>query len=306
MVAYQSTPLGDAFVVSIIQNNQVIRECNESGKRTCRIPFESEYQIRIKSKSHLRAVVRVSIDGTPVLSGSKALVLDPYTQFTLERFVDLLTEGKRFKFMSVAVGAEIGEIQDPTSAENGLVRVQIYPEKVKAAPVVRRFMGSDTPPTTTSHPIGEDKGRNAMRSSKGNPISASSLSGTYCYSSSAVNSFSVVFERETLNSALVSDTGATAEGSVSRQEFTHTQQQFETEETPLTFDIWLKGSRDDQPAPSKKDVTVYLMPNGTYQVKLKGVLLSDVGSCELHDGWASIITQGGLIIKTENYEILSG
>ena len=45
MAAYQSQ-----FVASVICNNQPLREVNKNGRRTCIIPFDSEYKLRLKNQ----------------------------------------------------------------------------------------------------------------------------------------------------------------------------------------------------------------------------------------------------------------
>lgn len=119
MMAYQN-----GFVVSIIHNGHPVRETRgEDGLRTCVLPFGSEYKIRLKNTGLDRAKVTVLIDGTPVFSGDKTLLLGCNETVDLERFVSSLDKGRRFKF----VPSSHAEVQDPTSQDNGVIRVTFQP-----------------------------------------------------------------------------------------------------------------------------------------------------------------------------------
>lgn len=122
MMAYK-----DGFVVSIVKDNQNLRTINKNNKRTAIIPFGSEYKIRLINKNSVRCKAAVFIDGTDVLFGKK-VILNPYETFDLERFVDSLDSGKKFKFESVKRAMASGEIGDPDSPDNGCIKVDFYKE----------------------------------------------------------------------------------------------------------------------------------------------------------------------------------
>jgi len=94
----------NGFVASIILKNKPLREFKYGGKRTVKVPFGSEYIIRLKNKSKEPALVDVSIDGTDVLNGAE-LVLKAGETMDLERFVDDNSKGKKFKYISLEEGA---------------------------------------------------------------------------------------------------------------------------------------------------------------------------------------------------------
>lgn len=123
MSAFQSQ-----LVASVIYNNQPVRETNEGGRRTCYIPFNSEYRLKLKNTTGLRALAKVSIDGTPIISGDRKFLLHGYGEFEIERFVTDLNQGKKFKFISLEQGSATGELQDPSSPLNGLIRVEFFKE----------------------------------------------------------------------------------------------------------------------------------------------------------------------------------
>lgn len=210
-MAFDQTLTGDQFVVSIIQNDKPLREYNENNTRVCHVPFESEYKVRIKNKSFKRAMATISIDGTDAM-GSRKLILEPHQTIDVERFVENLGEGKKFKFVSLARGVLTGEIQDPTSSENGAIKVDIYPELVLQTYFSGYF------------------GNSSLR---GNSLSGSSWSVSNGYGSITCQSSPEPVER--------SLAGATAEGSVSTQQFSEGQS-FATVVTPLSFKILLRGS----------------------------------------------------------------
>jgi len=124
-MAYQQ-----GVVASIFINNKPVREFNFKGQRTCKIPFGSEYQIFIKNRTSSRGYVSIDIDGTDVL-GFKQLVMKPHDEIMLERFVDDLDRGKKFRFISLEEGMRTGEIQDPTNEDNGLITVTFYKEIIE-------------------------------------------------------------------------------------------------------------------------------------------------------------------------------
>lgn len=296
------------FVVSVIHNGKPVREFNESGNRTCRIPFNSEYKLRVKSKTWKKALVSISIDGTDVLTGGKQVILNPYQSVELERFVDDLNSGKKFKFISVEQGAKTGEVQDPTAEENGLIRVQIYPEI--DAPVVKVSDSRSVPsPMCDSGSIFRSKsvnsGYNPIPADKGtitscvNSAPAPAAASFYCGSMGATMDFC-----DTLERALHSDKGATAEGSHSSQQFQTTTVSWEVEKTPITFDIWLKGVRGELAHSEQADWLFITLKNGQHQVKLGGQLL-DVTSCRIANGSASVMTRSGLAIETKNYQLVA-
>lgn len=124
MMAYANN-----YVVSIIHNNRPIRETQHglSGMRVVTLPFNSEYKIRVKNNTQLRALVDVTIDGASVFINRQQLILEPQQSVDLERFVDSLTNGRRFKFVSQEVAMKEGHF-DPTTPDMGVVSVNFIPE----------------------------------------------------------------------------------------------------------------------------------------------------------------------------------
>ena len=120
------------FVVSIHDSgNNVLRE--NRGKEVF-LPFNSEYKIRLRNNHSRKAVAEVSIDGTSVL-GPNRIIVEANSFVDLERFcIDGdLKNGSRFKFVKAGPNNPHPDVQDPTSPDNGGVRVKFWleiPDKI--------------------------------------------------------------------------------------------------------------------------------------------------------------------------------
>lgn len=218
MAAYQNH-----FVVSVLHNNKPQREYSVGGKRVVHLPFGSEYKLRVKSRFERRALVSVEIDGTDVLNG-KRLVLDSKGQVDLERFVTDLTSGSKFKFMSLEEGMRTGQIQDPTSPENGKITVKIWRE----VEYFWTLLGTVTnrPTWTDSKPWIDTGYRGGCFSTNSiNHLEASCNSGGFVGSSTDFG-----------------NKGATVEGGRSDQQFQEVSS-FQTEASPIEIEIWIEGNK---------------------------------------------------------------
>lgn len=253
-------------VACVIVNGQVKREQNEGSERTVRIPFDSEYAIRIKNKTNYRSLVKVMIDGTIC---AERLLLRPQQSIDLERFVidGDLAKGKRFKF----VQAGNPNVQDPTAGENGLIQVIVEPEV--------QYSYAYNPPSTgwsiwnlinnggggtiygcTNGGAGAAGGNAGSGGAySGQPIGGSfmnvssngqaancSASGNLSVTNSANSVFTTTTGHLTSSiptaTALPKDLGATIEGSQSYQRFHETNEWFQTA-TPITIPIRLRGPK---------------------------------------------------------------
>lgn len=111
------------YVAVVMQNGKVQPE-NSDG--VCVLPFESEYQVRLKNKSRKRAIADIHIDGRLAVRG---VIIEPLGTIDLERFVDgfSLECGPRFKLVKVSDS----RVSQPGDSENGVINVNFYPEKDK-------------------------------------------------------------------------------------------------------------------------------------------------------------------------------
>lgn len=208
MMAFQRN-----FITCVLdQSNKPLREFGENGQRVAHLESGQEYKLRVKNKSEKRAYVRVNIDGTDVLTGNRSFVMKPYEELDLERFVDDLNTGKRFKFLSIEEGIKTNEIQDPSNPLNGRIRVSIWPElavpKINVPPWYGPFGINPTYSNSSS------SFSSSVRSCTNNTLTASAM-------------------------PLSTNAGATAEGSASNQQFGSSYEFFLTE-NPFDIDIWLK------------------------------------------------------------------
>ena len=234
------------FVVSIIgSNGKVIRESNVNNQRVVRLPFDSEYKIRIQNKNLSRAYAKVLIDGTEVHTGK--FVLRGNSSLDLERF-DLdgnLSSGRKFKFVPLSNS----DVQDPTSKENGILEV-IFEEEVVSSYTL-----------TTNHPhTGVLRG---MGFSDG-VIGAASFAFN-----NAVEGSSVATNSVNLNST----NGATVEGDISTQAF-HVSHEYFPTRYPVSIKIKMSG------LDVKKDWQV-LMNQGKMSVSVSDATIPHVEEISL-------------------------
>ena len=237
----------DGFVLSIMRDGRPLRE---SG-RVVRIPFDSEYKIRLKNKNGKSCKARVTIDGTPV-SQLGDFVISSWGTLDLERFVnDSLNKGKKFKFVS----AKSGEVQDPTNSDNGLIRVEFY--LAKNGPII--ITNDDwtwhyppyVPPGDSDVWPCNDDNTGLKKRKRG----ARSEHDTYRYTGDGTSSFycstNVSFTNN-VSESIPDDKGATVEGGDSDQSFM-TVSDFDTELNPVVLELELRAPRDGvAPEPRRK------------------------------------------------------
>jgi len=238
----------NGFVASIILKNKPLREFKYGGKRTVKIPFGSEYIIRLKNKSKEPALVDVAVDGTDVLNGSE-LVLKAGETMDLERFVDDNSKGKKFKYISLEEGESSGEIDDPYREENGLIQVKFH----KAYHIPTNYTLTSTPAypfcgSVINHDYFIKGGptREVNDITFGANLSVTGVADVGIargmVSDSAINSsyFSSTVTNDS-PSDLPQDKGATVEGSESSQSFSTTSEYFKLGGSPTVVDIFMVG-----------------------------------------------------------------
>lgn len=111
------------FVVVVkSQDGKILRENGD----IVYTPFGEEYSLQFKNLNSRKAVVTVEIDGEDVLNGRR-LIIDANQSINLERFVDNLNEGNKFKFIK-----KIKEIQEHRGdhIDDGFIRVTFQYEKL--------------------------------------------------------------------------------------------------------------------------------------------------------------------------------
>ena len=287
----------NGYVCSVLNhNNRAFREFNENGVRTCIVPFGSEYKLRIKNSNYNRIKVKIFIDGMDICSNEGGLVLNSKQTLDLERFIDDLDSGKKFKFISTKEGKDTGEIQDPTNPENGTIRFEIHPEK-------------DFDPfwslTTTSGTFTSSGEQNV------NIKGTTTKTTIPIYESSAYSSPTAYY----INSDLTTNTcsvdvldttdGATSEGSNSNQSFMEVSD-FETD-MPTIIELKLRG-------PSHQTVSDQVTqkwqlemrkgkPHAVYMNESMFVCIKDKGISIKINNDGLCVAGNGINIKTTEYSI---
>ena len=132
------------FVATIKCGGKILRE--KDGEVF--LPFGAEYSILLKNLDTRRAVVRISIDGTDVLCG-ETLVVNGGSDLELERFLDTLTKGNRFRFIEKT--EQISEHRGD-HVDDGIVRIEYQFEAQRLSLVELATSPGSNPyswPTTT-------------------------------------------------------------------------------------------------------------------------------------------------------------
>lgn len=112
----------DRFVAAVKCGGRILRE--KDG--VVYLPFGSEYSILLKNLESRKASIQVSIDGQDVLDG-KSLLLNPNSSLDLERFVESLDKGNKFRFIQKT--EEIVEHRGD-KVDDGIVRVEFAFEQI--------------------------------------------------------------------------------------------------------------------------------------------------------------------------------
>ena len=107
------------FVMCLIHNGNII---HEETNRIVKLPFDSEFSVRLINKHFRRAKCSLSVNGENVGS----FILNGKETIDIERFIDgNLGNGKKFVFASL----DDSRTKDKTSFENGIVEANFYLEK---------------------------------------------------------------------------------------------------------------------------------------------------------------------------------
>lgn len=186
------------FVASIKTGAKFLREYSDrDSNHKIYIPFGSEYSIYLKNLHSQLAVVDISIDGRDVIDG---LIVDGSSNVELERFYDV---DRKFKFIEKTDKIRDHRGENP---EDGLVVIKYKFQKVPTIIHYTNWVYD----SSNSYWNQQNKGTaGALRSA-----SSQQLAGDQSFSSESIpQMFSAA-------AAPVNDSGITAEGSESDQEFT--------------------------------------------------------------------------------------
>lgn len=112
----------EKFVVAVKCGGNILRE--KDG--VVYLPFGSEYSLLLKNLESRKSSVKIFIDGKDVMDG-KSLLLSPNSSIDLERFVESMDRGNRFKFIQKT--KEIMEHRGDR-VDDGIVRVEFAFEQM--------------------------------------------------------------------------------------------------------------------------------------------------------------------------------
>lgn len=214
------------FVASIKANDKILREIDNQ----VILPFQTEYSILLKNLESRKASVTISIDGQDVLYG-KSLLLNPNTSIELERFVDNITQGSKFKFIKKT--QEISDYRGD-KIDDGLVRVEYRFEKYRQEIPLFQFPTYPIHPYIPSYPWITYCNNNVVGDSPENNTVSKCINNL-----SHVSSSDATIITYPVNSNM--DDGITVQGSKSEQQFSYGSIG-ELEENSYIIIIGLKGS----------------------------------------------------------------
>jgi hypothetical protein len=116
----------DLFIAVVKSGGRILRERDFTrAEASVQLPFGSEFSISMKNLHTERAAVRITIDGQDVLNGRDLIVM-PNKELELERFLEDLRTGNRFKFIKKT--EEISEHRGD-KIDDGFIRVEWQYEK---------------------------------------------------------------------------------------------------------------------------------------------------------------------------------
>jgi hypothetical protein len=118
------------FVLSVLANGQVLKE---KANGEVALPFDTEFQLRLRNKNSRRAVCRIEIDGEPVTQGG--LIVPAHSYRDLDCSTITL---KKFKFVCLQSVEAQDHGKDQTNADNlmGVISARWHLEKERPKPAV--------------------------------------------------------------------------------------------------------------------------------------------------------------------------
>lgn len=114
------------FVASIKSNGKILHEDRNETSPVVYLPFQSEYSILLKNLNTVKANVNISIDGIDILYG-KSIIVNPNSEINIERFLDDMDAGHRFKFIEKT--EQISNFRGDR-IDDGIVRIEYQFEEI--------------------------------------------------------------------------------------------------------------------------------------------------------------------------------
>jgi hypothetical protein len=238
----------NGFVVAVKINDKSVEEKDNK----VILPFDSEYTLMLKNKNDRKAVARVFIDDEEATEKGR-LIIDANGVVNLERFIDDINKGKRFKFVPISNNA----VKDKGSSEKGFIEVHFQLVKPVVNNVVihehhyRRyrpfdFYYSDGPfYVDYDFPVFGSSKFLCSNSGGGTGMSMSAGSKNFTLNSYETSELKTTNEAFIQDNHLVEERGATIKGSNSSQKFCYSYVgELEAQETIIRFQ--LVGTRDSK------------------------------------------------------------
>lgn len=129
------------FVAVIKTKGKILRERENN---TVYLPFGSEYSIFLKNLNSQKALVKVDVDGKSI---GADLIINSNSSVNVERFIEKLDRGNRFKFIQKTkdiVNHRGDHIDD------GIVRIEVFYEKViQSQPIIYNLYNNTYSPWQT-------------------------------------------------------------------------------------------------------------------------------------------------------------
>lgn len=267
----------DKFILSVIHDGHPVKETGHRGNKEVVVPFNNEYKIRLKNKNDRSCTARVFIDDKRV-SQLGDFILHAGGTMDLERFVDRsLQMGKKFKFVTL----DHSDVDDPTSSENGIIRVEFRLATQKNGIVISP--GPFVWPPKSKWPTGPDNSWYYEKtdwtfkdgSSGGDPGNATVYYSHTLGDDNTVKCSGKATKSVTNSSCHVVDSfvekGATVEGGSSNQSFTYSDLDVETHATILKLKI--VGIKKE----SMRSSTHKYCSNCGYKIKRRAKYCSECG-----------------------------
>lgn len=127
------------FVAVIKTKGKVLRERENN---TIYLPFGSEYSIFLKNLNSQKALVKIDIDGKSI---GADLIVNPNSFVDVERFIEKLDRGNRFKFIQKT--KDIVNYRGDR-VDDGIIRIEVFYEKIIPQPVICNYYNTYTYPWT--------------------------------------------------------------------------------------------------------------------------------------------------------------
>jgi len=204
------------FIAVIKTKGKILRERENN---TIYLPFGSEYSIFLKNLNSQKALVKIDIDGKSI---GADLIVNPNSFVDVERFIEKLDRGNRFKFIQKT--KDIVNYRGDR-VDDGIIRVEVFYEKIIPQTVTYNYYNTYTYPWTYhTYKTGNNTGSTADASNVYSNTSTLDNKNT-CFDAN-VNKRSGgltndCFNTNVYNSVPNPDEGITVRGSESNQNFVY-------------------------------------------------------------------------------------